>query len=79
MDIEGQPVIAVDRRGHFSVFGFAGKQGDEYVKCTEAKHAEFVTRFRQKIAASAKASNESSSATAADGQREAQPKESNGK
>lgn len=57
MDIEGQPVISVDRRGHFSVFGFAGEQNDEWVKCTEAKHADFVARFRKKITTPKQASN----------------------
>lgn len=51
MDVEGQPVIAVDRRGSFTVFGFSGTQNDEYVKCTQEKHTNFVDRFRQKIAA----------------------------
>lgn len=57
MDIEGQPVISVDRRGHFTVFGFAGEQNDEYVKCTEEKHAEFLARFRKKITPPTQASN----------------------
>lgn len=49
MDIEGRPVLAVDRRGDFTVFGFWDDQPDEYVKCTEEKHAEFLKRFRRKL------------------------------
>lgn len=49
MDIEGQPVIGVDRRGNRTVFGMKGDQRDEYIICTEEKHAEFLARFRKKL------------------------------
>jgi hypothetical protein len=49
MDIENTPVIAIDRQGKATVFGFYGNQQDEHVICTIQKHSEFVERFRQKI------------------------------
>lgn len=49
MDIENTPVIAIDRRGNFSVFGFLHSYNDEYVKCSLKKHEEFLKRFRTKL------------------------------
>lgn len=49
IDIEHSPVLAIDRRGEYSVFGFSGEQGDEYVRCTIEQHANFLARFRNKV------------------------------
>ena len=49
LDVENAPILAIDRRGKFTVVGFVGYQSDEWVKCTLEKHNEFLTLFRKKI------------------------------